>query len=260
MIKMLLFSLLFVTSINVSALNHTIFENYIWTLEKSKHWIYNSKYNIAYITKDDNILIIFKDHLNKYGLFYVDPNSKVKNNQIFYKIDNKDFQSYDNLEYGSSITTDNTYSLIDSIRKKNSVTVTTSILYSQHTTFNLINSYDAIGLLNSFHPNNVLLNDININHESMTDIVNTGIQLTKTRVGKNKKNPYGYIHQWFEVDSESHDIPKSMYPKIILAYKRKECESNLYLWDGEISYHYSIKFKATAEVFEHQLDYLCFVY
>lgn len=259
MIKTFLFSFIFFTSINASAFNSTIFENYIWKLEKNESWLYNSHYNIAYISKDDSILVVFKDHLENYGLLYFNPNTKNKNHKTFFKFGNKDFQPYKNYNFGSTIVKDNTKYLIKKIKAKNTVTVTTSILYSRPVTFNLINSFAAIEFLKPAHPNNVLLNDIKINHKSMNDIVKPGIQLTKTIVGKNTKYPDGYIFQWFEVDGDSIGIPMDMYPKIILEYKRKECDDNTYLWAGNISYHYSIKFKVTSKLVKHQIDNICLI-
>jgi hypothetical protein len=257
MIKTILFSFIFFISVNASAFNSSIFENYIWKLEKNDYWMYNSHYNIAYISKDDSILVVFKDHLNKYGLLYLNPEAKNKDHKTFFKIDNKEFKSYKNITFGSTIITDNTSSLVKSIREKSRVTVTTSLLYSIPTTFNLINSFETIGLLKPEHPNNALLSDIKINQDSMKDIVKRGIQLTKTIVGKDTGHPDGYILQLFEVDGNSVDIPIEMYPKIILEYKRKECEYNPYLWAGKISYYYSIKFKVTSMVVDHKVGHLC---
>lgn len=260
MLKKSLFILILILSSNSFANTGNILQNSIWNIEKSEHWKYDPKYNIAYITKNDAILVVFKDHFNKYGLFYYDKETKNRNeHQIFFKIDDGEFKGYNNLEYGSSITKENTLNLVNKIRRKNTITATSSLLYSNPTTFNLVNSYDSIGLLNPSHPKDVLLNDVYINKDSFNDIVHTGIQLIYTNVGKTSKYKNGFIEQWFEVDNDAHDIDPTAYPKIILNYKRKTCKENSYLWDGDLGYHFKIKIKKTSNVINQNLDYLCFI-
>lgn len=231
----------------------------IWKLDDSQYWNYSEKYNVAYITNDNGVLVVFKDHIGNYGLFFIDPESNSKNHKLFFKVDDQNFKSFDTLSYGSSIINNNTFSLIESIRKKSSITVTNSILYSRQIKFNLINSYDAIGMLNPSHPKEILLHDIDINKDSLKDIVYTGIQLTNTRVAINDSYPNGVIHQSFEVDSESHEMPVDLYSQIILNYKRGKCDEDIYLWAGDLSYNFSIKIKNRADIIERKFKYLCLI-
>jgi hypothetical protein len=259
---LLSFSLLLSVSFFTQA---NVLDNSIWKLKKTDTWIYNEKYNIAYNTSEDALLVVFKDHNNKYGLFFNNGNAKETGGYLYFKIDENDFKPFLNMNYGSSIiysiNNDGLISsLVHSIRRKTSISVTNSLLYSESSTFNLRNSFDAISLLKPKHPNLIILNDLALDSKRFNDIIENGIQLTNTTVGINKEYPHGYIEQSFNIDSAvMNELPENAYQDILLTYKRKDCHnSDDYIWNGDIGFHLIIKIKSTSQTFIKKMNYLCF--